>query len=137
MAERIAYFITSHGFGHAARAVSVMSALAEKRPQVAFDIFTTVPEWFFSDSLVAPFTLHAILTDIGLVQQNPFQEDLPETLRCLDAMLPFEEALIENLASQLQRTHCRLVLCDIAPLGIAAALKAGIPSVLVENFTWD
>jgi hypothetical protein len=31
----------------------------------------------------------------------------------------------------------RLVLCDIAPLGIAAAKKAGIPSVLLENFTWD
>ena len=29
------------------------------------------------------------------------------------------------------------MLCDIAPLGIAAAKRAGIPSVLVENFTWD
>jgi len=29
------------------------------------------------------------------------------------------------------------VLCDIAPLGIAVAQKAGIKSVLIENFTWD
>jgi UDP-N-acetylglucosamine:LPS N-acetylglucosamine transferase len=28
-------------------------------------------------------------------------------------------------------------MCDIAPLGISVARAAGIPSVLVENFTWD
>ena len=32
---------------------------------------------------------------------------------------------------------CRLVVSDIAPLGIVVAERAGIPSVLVENFTWD
>ena len=29
------------------------------------------------------------------------------------------------------------MLCDIAPLGIRIARQAGVPSVLVENFTWD
>jgi UDP-N-acetylglucosamine:LPS N-acetylglucosamine transferase len=29
------------------------------------------------------------------------------------------------------------VVCDIAPMGIAAAKRAGIPCVLVENFNWD
>jgi hypothetical protein len=29
------------------------------------------------------------------------------------------------------------VLCDIAPLGLVAARAAGVPSVLIENFTWD
>ncbi|MDO8971903.1 MAG: hypothetical protein Q7U74_14510, partial [Saprospiraceae bacterium] len=32
---------------------------------------------------------------------------------------------------------CSLVCCDISPLGIAAAQAAGLPSVLIENFTWD
>ena len=32
---------------------------------------------------------------------------------------------------------CRLIICDISPMGIAVAQKAGIPSILVENFTWD
>jgi hypothetical protein len=30
-----------------------------------------------------------------------------------------------------------MVLCDIAPLGIAVAKAANLPSILVENFTWD
>ncbi len=37
----------------------------------------------------------------------------------------------------VQSNGCRLILCDIAPLGIAVAKQAGIPSYLEENFTWD
>ena len=29
------------------------------------------------------------------------------------------------------------MLADISPLGIAAGHAAGLPTVLVENFTWD
>ena len=49
---RIAYFVTPHGFGHAARAAAVMVALQEIDPAIQFDIFTQVPRWFFQDSLV-------------------------------------------------------------------------------------
>jgi hypothetical protein len=41
------------------------------------------------------------------------------------------------LAQRLKGLKCELVICDIAPMGILAAREAGIPSVLVENFTWD
>jgi hypothetical protein len=42
-----------------------------------------------------------------------------------------------KLAKQIKKDQCELVICDIAPLGIAVAREAGIPAVLVENFTWD
>jgi hypothetical protein len=29
------------------------------------------------------------------------------------------------------------LICDVSPLGLRTAAKAGIPSVLIENFTWD
>jgi hypothetical protein len=53
--------------------------------------------------------------------------------------LPFDQALVERLAAQLNQLQpaCRLVICDIAPLGIAVAHAAGLPALLVENFTWD
>jgi hypothetical protein len=41
------------------------------------------------------------------------------------------------LAALVRERGCALVLCDIAPLGIVVARAAGIPSVLIENFTWD
>ncbi|MCL4393894.1 MAG: hypothetical protein M1482_03645 [Chloroflexi bacterium] len=134
---RIAYFVSPHGFGHAARASAVMAALHRVDPALQFDIYTRVPEWFFSDSVVGSFTYHSLLTDVGLAQQSALREDLRQTLAKLKRYIPFDRRLIEQLAARLARAGCRLVVCDISPLGIAAARSAGIPSVLVENFTWD
>ncbi len=133
----IAFFVTPHGFGHAGRAAAVMAALHEIDPSLRLEIFTKVPEWFFQESLAGPFAYHSCLTDIGLVQQTALREDLPATLRRLDQFLPFDRAQVSALAEQVNRAGCELIVCDIAPLGIAVGRTAGLPSVLVENFTWD
>ena len=136
-ARRIAYFISPHGFGHAARAASVMEALAEIELSLQFDIFTTVPEWFFTNSDSFSFHYHRLETDIGLVQKTPFQEDLPATVQKLKKFLPFNPAQIAATAEKIKQLKCDLIVCDIAPMGIQVAKEAGVPSVLIENFTWD
>ena len=133
----LGYFISPHGFGHAARAAAVMSALQERRPGIRFEIFTTVPEWFFEESLSEPFGYHALLTDVGLVQKGPFCADLPGTVARLNEFLPFNGDEVKHLAEKLNRLNCAMMFCDISPMGIAVAQEAGVPSVLVENFTWD
>ncbi|CAB1061001.1 hypothetical protein D1BOALGB6SA_5772 [Olavius sp. associated proteobacterium Delta 1] len=135
--KRIAYFISPHGFGHAARAAAVMQAISDIDASVGFEIFTTVPSWFFRDSLSASFTCHALLTDIGLVQKTAFQASLNKTLRSLNDFLPFPASLISEITATVKKLNCVLIICDISPLGIPIANEAGIPSVLVENFTWD
>jgi UDP:flavonoid glycosyltransferase YjiC (YdhE family) len=136
-APRIAYFISPHGFGHAARAAAIMAALQERHPATHFDLFTQVPEWFFRDSLRGAFAYHDVLTDLGMVQHSALEADLDATRQRLDAFLPFDPILIHALAQQIRALDCSLVMCDIAPMGIVVAEAAGVPSILVENFTWD
>ena len=136
-AKHIAYFVTPHGFGHAARAVAVMEALADIDPAVQFEIFTTVPSWFFQDSLGTVFNYHHLETDVGLVQKSAFQADLDDTLRSLSDFYPLASPLIAQIAETLDALNCHQIICDIAPMGILVAKKMGIPSILVENFTWD
>jgi hypothetical protein len=133
----IAYFITPHGFGHASRAAAVMAALEDRIAGVRFELFTTCPRWIFGDTLTKPFGYHAVPTDIGMVQLSPLEEDLAETSRQLDRWLPFDTGLLNALARRLRGLKCRLVICDVAALGIAVARLAGLPAALVENFTWD
>jgi hypothetical protein len=133
----IAFFVTDHGFGHAARSTAVMMALQALEPDLRFEIFTACPKWIFTESLQNPFGYHAIKTDLGPVQASPLEEDPIATCRALDRWLPFDPKLVDDLGGQLAFLGCRLVVCDISPLGIAAARKAYLPSVLVENFTWD
>jgi len=135
--KRIAYFVSPHGFGHAARAAAVMETLSEIDTGVRFEIFTTVPSWFFQDSVSAPHTWHHLVTDIGLVQKNAFQADLKDTLRALTDFFPPQPSLIGEIAEKISTLNCVLIICDIAPLGILVAKEARIPSILVENFTWD
>ena len=72
MSNRLAYFISPHGYGHAARAASVMGALAGMESSLRFDIFTTIPQWFFGDNLRELFDYHPLQTDIKLAQRSPF-----------------------------------------------------------------
>ncbi len=133
----IAYFITSHGFGHASRASAVMNAVYDRWPFVHFEIYTLTPEWFFKNSLKAPFAYHAEQTDVGLVQISSLHFNLDKTFDALEKFLPFGQNLLDALAEQLHFSDCQWIISDISPLGIAVGEHAGITSVLVENFTWD
>ena len=132
----VAYFVSPHGFGHAARACAVMAELMRRRPGTMFEVFTAVPKWFFDESLPTGFTYHECACDVGLVQASPLVEDLDATVDLLDRQWG-EGSAAERLGEELCRLECALVIVDIAPLGLAAANSVGIPTVLIENFTWD
>ncbi len=135
--ERVAYFISPHGFGHAARACAVMEELLRRRPAMRFELFTGVPRWFFSESLPRCFTYHRLASDIGLVQDSALIEDLDATVERLDDARFDDPVVIDTLGERLHRLRCSLVISDISPLGLEVAAHVGLPSVLVENFTWD
>jgi hypothetical protein len=137
MRTSIAYFVTPHGFGHATRASAVMAAVHAQHPEWRFEVFTEVPRWVFDESVTGPFEYHSVCTDVGLAQASPMVEDLAGTVARLDALLPFRDGTVRQLAEEVRRSGCALVLCDIAPMGIAVARAAGVPSVLIEHFTWD
>ena len=132
----LAVFISSHGFGHASRSCAVLEQLCELEPRVQIELFTRIPKWFFA-SLGQHFHFHELDCDLGLVQTDAFEVDYRATLSGLSDRLPFRPDLIKNLAQRVSAVGCQAVLCDIAPLGLAVAKAARLPSILVENFTWD
>ncbi len=137
MPRRIAWFVTPHGFGHAARSCAVMEALREIDPNFEFDIYTTVPEWFLASTLGSHFVYHSVQVDVGVIQSDPFSENLLATVSKLSQFLPFDADTLTRLGNEFRTNQDELVVCDISPLGIVAARQAGIPSILIENFTWD
>jgi hypothetical protein len=134
---RIATFISPHGFGHASRASAVMEAVQRLCPQAHFEIFTHVPRWFFEESLSGSFSYHDEVVDVGMVQRSALSEDIPATLQELNKFLPLKSDWVSALSNQVRASQCELVISDITPLGIAVAHAAGVPALLIENFTWD
>jgi len=137
MSLKIACFISAHGFGHAARTSAILETLMHKDLGNQVHLFTQVPAWFFQTSLSRSVSYHPYPADVGLAQKTAMLEDLPETVRRLAAFFPPDEERFDVLVAKLVDLQVDLVLCDISPLGILAAERAGVPSVLVENFTWD
>ncbi|MEQ8329281.1 MAG: hypothetical protein RH859_02335 [Longimicrobiales bacterium] len=131
----IAVFVSPHGFGHAARAAAVMQAL-RARHGTRFQLFGSTPAWFFDESVPDTFDRHEVETDVGFRQRSSLDVDLHATVQALEAFLPFDDALLDRLTDIVVGAGCQAVLCDISPLGIAVAERAGLPSVLVENFLW-
>ena len=133
----IGVFITSHGFGHATRTCAVLNEIYREQ-RSDFVIFSTIPHWFFSQNLnCANFELVSIKTDIGLVQKNPFTHDLDQTFLELQDFLSFNDSNFNKALELSKDKKFELILCDISPLGLEVASRLGIPSVLLENFTWD
>lgn len=132
----IAYFISSHGFGHAARSCAVIRRLLRVGHKVF--IYTNTPEWFFKNSL--PDLVYEYIsyrTDVGLIQKNPFEEDLQRTIQAIKEIFPPNGKNFENLIDGLKKQDVDLVFSDISPLGILAAQAIQRDSILIENFTWD
>ena len=133
----IAYFISSHGFGHATRASAIMDALNIRDPEIHFEIFSGTPEWLFMDSGLSNYTYHPGAVDVGLVQRDPMAHDLPKTVETVTGFLNNIPERSREIAETLKRLDVRAVICDISPLGIITGKLAGLPVFLFENFTWD
>jgi hypothetical protein len=134
MSLELACFISPHGYGHATRTIAVLQALQKQVRDLRAHCFTTAPPELFATSGLS-LTLHPVITDVGLIQTDAFTVDQPRTVARLAELLPFRESLVSRCAGLCG--SCRLILCDISCLGIAVAQHAEIPSLLVENFTWD
>ncbi len=132
--KEIGCFISSHGYGHAMRMTAVLEQLQQEISGVHPHLFTTLPRKLFTPPLTA-FSYHERVTDIGLVQHDAFRTNLEATLSQLNSFLPYPTTLVDELAAICK--DFKLILCDISPLGIAVAQRAKVPSVLIENFTWD
>ena len=131
-----AFFVTPHGFGHASRAAAVAESLTRRLAPCQFEFFTTVPKHHVAAS-VENFHYQTLNCDVGMVQTDALSIDLTKTLQRLNSFLPFDPNEVQRIVDYLKRQCCIAVISDISPLGLQVAREAALPSVLVENFTWD
>ena len=133
----VVFYISGHGFGHASRQIEVINTLAAIDPALTIVIRTSAARWLFDRTVRVPFTMIDAPCDTGVVQIDSLRLDEGATIRAADA---FHRRLHDRAAAELPllRAHdARAVIADAPPLACAAASLAGIPSIVLANFTWD
>lgn len=127
---RIAYFVSSHGFGHAARTRTILEKLES---HAAVTLFATTPNWFWGNLGVNHVHFQA---DIGCIQQGTLNIDEAATLAAFRQFKTGFQLRFEQLRLLHQSNPFDLIVTDIAPEPLEFAVKLNVPSVLVANFTW-
>ena len=129
----ICYYVSGHGLGHASRAAQVMARLPADHRLV---VKSFAPEWFFRLEAARPLEYVRERFDVGAVQHGNFDVDWEATVAEGERVMAGAETRVEDEARFLRTAGARVVVCDVPALPLRAARLAGIPSVVVGNFTW-
>ena len=81
--------------------------------------------------------VEACETDTGVAQIDSLRLDIEETARRAALFYRHFDERVAEEARRLQQWGATAVVSDAPPLAVAAADRAGIPAVVVANFTWD
>ena len=129
--------ITSHGFGHTVRAASVVAAAQRLNPDLLPIFVCTTPRWLLESYVSGEFIHRPRAYDVGVVQADSLQMDLPATRSRVEDIRTRQQAIITSEADYIRTNRAGLVLADIPPLAAPIAKAAGVPCWMMGNFGWD
>jgi hypothetical protein len=129
--------ITNHGFGHAARTAALVGEIQRRLPTVRAIITTTAPRWLIASYLPQEFIYRPYSYDVGVIQVDSLQMDLPATLNAWQKIRSSAAEIINNEALFLREQSVDLVLADVPPLAGEIAHRANVPCWAATNFAWD
>ena len=132
--------LSSHGFGHAARQATVLSALHQLQPTWRLVVSSLVSADFLKLACGAdvPVEHRSVGWDVGMIQADALGVDQEKTLRSLkilDRSLP--QRLDQETAWITNQKTPVLVVGDIPPSAAVLAERLGAPLVWMGNFGWD
>jgi len=133
---RLSVYVTSHGFGHLNRSVAVINRVPAEVPITIRCHPNLFDHW--RERLRRPADLKAHTSDVGAL--NPPGDSNTtdgEATLALAAKVHAEAiAKVDEEAETLREEGTAAVLCDVPPIPLVAARRAGIPGFLLANFTW-
>ncbi|WP_087033594.1 glycosyltransferase [Trichococcus palustris] len=136
----IAFYVSSHGFGHMTRCLAIMEELLETTDHTIY-LASGAYQNSFARVYLARFgdrvTYKDIRTEVGLVNQpNSLQVDIPRLEQELtDFMASWDTVIAEEIAF-LQTKPVACVISDISIIGILVGEKLGVRNIGIANFTW-
>ncbi|MGQ9837558.1 MAG: glycosyl transferase [Cyanobacteriota bacterium] len=129
--------VTAHGFGHTTRLAAVINTLLQRDPNILPIFVTPAPRWLLDRHVQGKFLHRPRQLDVGVVQPDGLQADLPATLTALREFKAGAAALIQAEVDFIRTHRVPLVFADVPAIAAAIAKAAGIPCWMASNFGWD
>lgn len=129
--HQIAFYISSHGYGHAARQQPVVKSLS--RYGIKVHMRTAVPRFFFPDAV----SHNGHRYDVGMIQPDALTIDVEASLQWYADFMTHQEALIRQEVQYMRDNNIQLILSDMPPIAFEIAERAAMHSMAITHFTWD
>ncbi len=138
MVKRVCYYISDHGYGHAARSIAVIRALLNYFPDIHIYVKAFTAYDFLLNSMQDKrVSIIRQRNDVGTVNFTyPFDVMHDESLKLIKSWIAGWPAYIETERDFCKKHDINLIITDVAPQPLEVASQLGIPSVLISNFTW-
>ena len=134
----IAYYVSSHGYGHGVRSCNIIQAINELHPHLHVHVVSELPTSFLSNQIdLRRNSVRAESFDVGMTQIDSIRVDVPSTLERIRAIYSQRKERVALEAEKLEKQGIGLVVVDIPALPLEAAASMGIPCLAVGNFAWD
>ena len=141
MTSHLLVAISSHGYGHLAQVSPVINALQDLAAHAlvpAFDltIRSSLPRDQIARRINRSFHLDPGSDDFGMVMRDALRVDLVASLTRYEQLHDNWEQHVDDLARHLMSLGVSGVVADAPYLTLAAANRAGIPSIGICSLNW-
>ncbi|KAH9928700.1 uncharacterized protein B0H18DRAFT_246196 [Fomitopsis serialis] len=133
----LVYYCSGHGYGHATRVSAFARHLLSLDPPPTVHIVSSAPKQVFTDSVAVGALYRNADIDPVIVQPLAYRVDRQKSVEVLQSFLRKKDMKVLEESQWLKDIGADCVLSDAAFLGCLAAHQAGIPSVLISNFSFD
>lgn len=136
----IAFYISSHGFGHLTRCLAIIEHLLGTT-QFEYYVVCDQPQIDFAiqylDGHLHRVNFSILKTDIGLInKRHSLSVDTENLEASLDAYIQNMSRDVEKEVKYLRNEEVQLIITDISILGILVAKELGVEVIGISNFTW-
>lgn len=136
----IALYISSHGFGHMTRSLSLIENIL-KNTEYNIYIACGKKQNDFARIYLSKYKPRIIykdlITDIGLInKENSLEVDKEKLEIELIKFVSSWDTVVNNEVEELKNLNIKSIISDISPIGCLVGKKLDLPVTFITNFTW-
>lgn len=136
----IAFYISSHGFGHMTRCLSLIESLLKNTEYNVYVVCDKKQNDFariYLKNFKNRVVYKDLITDIGLVNKaNTLEVDKEALEKNLRNFINTWDFVVKEESEFLRKLDIKTIITDISPIGCIVGKKLSLPTVLISNFTW-
>lgn len=134
--KKIAYYITTHGLGHATRSIAIIRNLI-RIPDFEIIICSSLPKKYIFECFPHnQIKIHEAETLFKIRYKELLEVDIDQSIEIFKSGIEKQSKYIEKESEFCEKNNINLIISDICPFPFDVADKLKIPSIAISNFNW-